>query len=128
MPVSNEKMLAWCRALLNADPAAPRKTLEQYLAAIPRLATLADVPSGTPVLVRGDVDAKPGAKIGEGDERLRSIVETLKFGVARGWKQVIFGHIGRKPEGSLKSVAARIGELLDQKVPLVSDWLEEATL
>ncbi len=128
MPVSTEKMLEWCRALLNADPAAPRKTLEQYLAAIPRLASLADVASGTTVLVRGDVDAKPGAKIGQGDERLRSMVDTLKFGVAHGWKQVIFGHIGRKPEGSLKDVAARIGELLGQKVPLVTDWLDEKSL
>src|ERR1700676_1519693 len=119
MSLSNESMLAWCRTLLNVDPAAPRKSLEQYLAAIPRLSSLADVPSGTPVLVRGDVDAKPGAKIGEGDERLRSMVDTLKFGVDRGWKQVIFGHIGRKPEGSLKDVAARIGELLGQKVALV---------
>ena len=128
MPVSTEKMLAWCRTLLNADPATPRKTLEQYLAAIPRLSTLADVASGTPVLVRGDVDAKPGAKIGQGDERLRSMVDTLKFGVAHGWKQVIVGHIGRKPDGSLKDVAARIGELLGQKVPLVTDWLDEKSL
>ncbi len=89
--------------------------------------SLSDLPRGTVVLVRGDVDAKPGAKIGEGDERLRSMVDTLKFGVERGWKQVIFGHIGRKPEGSLKSVAARLGELIDQKVALVADWLDPAS-
>ena len=83
---------------------APYKTLGDYLAAIPRLDSLADVPSGTAVLVRGDVDAKPGAKIGEGDVRLRSMVDTLKFGSEHGWKQVVFGHIGRKPEGSLNKV------------------------
>ena len=93
----------------------------------PRLQSLADLPSGTAVLVRGDVDAKPGAKIGEGDERLRSMVDTLQFGIKQGWKQIVFGHIGRKPEGSLKSVAARIGELVGQKVSLVSDWLDPAT-
>ena len=103
MPVTDEKMLPWCRTLLGAAP-APHKTLGEYLAAIPRLKSLADVPSGTVVLVRGDVDAKPGAKIGEGDERLRSMVDTLKFGIEHGWKQVIFGHIGRKPEGSLAKV------------------------
>lgn len=128
MTVSDEKMLAWCRVLLGADPNAPRITLEQYLAAIPRLSSLVDVRRATPVLVRGDVDAKPGAKIGEGDERLRSMVETLRFGIDRGWKQVVFGHIGRKPEGSLKAVAARIGELLGQKVPLITDWLDETSL
>ena len=83
---------------------------------------------GTPVLVRGDVDAKPGQKVGQGDERLRSMLETLRFGVEHGWKQIIFGHIGRKPEGTLAAVAARLGELLGKNVPLVGDWLDEETL
>ncbi|MDX1961888.1 MAG: phosphoglycerate kinase [Pirellulales bacterium] len=113
--------------LLNANPDTPKRALGEYLAAIPRLASLADVPSGTPVLVRGDVDAKPGKIIGEGDERLRSMVETLKFGQSRGWKQIIMGHIGRKPEGSLKDVAKRLGELLNCEVTLISDWWDEAT-
>lgn len=127
MNVSDQSMLPWCRTLLGAAP-APHKTLADYLAAIPRLKSLADVPSGTVVLVRGDVDAKPGSKVGEGDERLRSMVETLKFGIEKGWKQVIFGHIGRKPEGSLSKVAARLGELLGQQVPFIGDWLDEANL
>ena len=128
MAVSNESMLTWCRKLIGADAAAPRKTLEQYLTEVPRLSTLADLPRGTAVLVRGDVDAKPGAEIGQGDQRLRSMVDTLRFGIEHGWKQVIFGHIGRKPEGSLKAVAARIGQLLGINVPLVTDWLDEKTL
>jgi phosphoglycerate kinase len=127
MPISDQNMLKWCRILLGAEP-VPQKTLGDYLAAIPRLKSLADVPKGTVVLVRGDVDAKPGAKIGEGDERLRSMVATLKFGIEKGWKQVVFGHIGRKPEGSLSKVAARLGELLGKKVPLVADWLDEANM
>jgi phosphoglycerate kinase len=127
MSVSEQKVLAWCRTLLGVNPTAPQMTLEQYLAVIPRLQSLSDIPRGTSVLIRGDVDAKPGAKIGDGDERLRSMVETLQFGIERGWKQIIFGHIGRKPDGSLKAVAARIGELLGQKVPLMTDWLDEAT-
>ena len=62
------------------------------------------------MLVRGDVDAKPGATVGEGDIRFRSMVDTLQFGRQRGWKQIVFGHIGRKPEGSLARVAKRLGE------------------
>ncbi len=119
-------MEQWCRTLLGATP-VPHKTLGDYLAAIPRLKSLANVPRGTVVLVRGDVDAKPGEKIGEGDERLRSMVSTLKFGIEQGWKQVVFGHIGRKPEGSLSKVATRLGELLGKKVPLIADWLDEST-
>ncbi|MFO0792112.1 MAG: phosphoglycerate kinase [Pirellulales bacterium] len=128
MPVSEQQMQKWCETLLAGHSAASDLSLSDYLRAIPGMASLADVPSGTPVLVRGDVDAKPGANIGEGDIRLRSMVDTLKFGQQRGWKQIIFGHIGRKPEGSLSKVAKRIGELLKCEVALISDWLDESTM
>ncbi len=127
MSVSRDSMTQWCKTLLAGREAAPTLELVDYLAAVPRLETLSDIPAGTVVAVRGDVDAKPGEKIGEGDIRLRSMLETLKFGIERGWKQVIFGHIGRKPEGSLSKVATRLGELLGQDVPLVADWIDEKT-
>ncbi len=126
MPVNADRMLKWCRVLLGADE-RPYDTLEEYLRAVPRLDQLSDLPPGTPVLVRGDVDAKPGKAIGDGDVRLRSMVETLRFGIDRGWKQVVFGHIGRDPQGSLTKVAVRLGELLGRDVPLVAGWLDEAT-
>jgi phosphoglycerate kinase len=127
MAVTKESMLAWCQALLGTKP-RPKQNLAEYLAAIPRLRDLADLPSGTPVLVRGDVDAKPGPKMGDGDIRLRSMVETLKFGQSKGWKMVVFGHIGRKPEQSLKAIGQRLAELLNCDVPLIEDWLDESTL
>ncbi len=127
MPVSDSAMLNWCQTLLNVEGCRPTRSLGEYLAAIPRLQALDDVPSGTQVLVRGDVDAKPGAKVGEGDVRLRSMQKTLRHGRQRGWKQVIFGHIGRKPEESLAKVARRLGEIMQCEVPLVGDWLDEST-
>jgi phosphoglycerate kinase len=128
MKVTAQSMLEWCRVLLNVDDRRPRRTLEEYLESIPRLDSLAELKSGTPVLVRGDVDAKPGENVGDGDIRLRSMTETLSFGRQHGWKQVIFGHIGRKPEGTLAKVAARIGRLMSCDVPLVEDWLDESTI
>ena len=128
MPITTESMAAWCRKLLNADPDAPHLKLEEYLDGIPRLDCLAKLPAGTPVLVRGDVDAKPGAAVGEGDVRLRSMKETIDFGRQHGWKQIVFGHVGREPEKSLAKVAARLGEILGCQVPLVEDWLDPATL
>ncbi len=128
MKVTAEMMTTWCRRLLGADADMPRLTLEEYAAAVPRLDSLADLPSGTPVLIRGDVDAKPGAKVGEGDVRLRSMAETLKFGREKGWKQIIFGHIGRKPEGSLEKVRARIADILDCEVGFIADWLDSDTV
>ena len=128
MPIDFAAMLASTQALLGVNSRVPKRPLPDYLKAIPRLDSLANVPSGTPVLVRGDVDAKPGKKIGEGDIRLRSMVETLHYGRLRGWKQIIFGHKGRKPEESLEAVGKRLGELLECDVSLITDWLDEATL
>ncbi len=127
MAVSPQDMQAWCGTLLAGRAANPDLSLADYLDAIPGLGSIEELPSGTVVLVRGDVDAKPGATVGEGDIRLRSMVDTLKFGRERGWKQIIFGHIGRKPEGSLAKVAKRLGELLECEVPLIADWLDEST-
>jgi phosphoglycerate kinase len=130
MPATAEHVLKLSR-ILKGFEARENLALADYLAAIPRLTALADVPRETSILVRGDVDAKPGAKLGEGDIRLRSMKETLEFGRGKGWKQIIFGHLGRKqpdkPIGSLAKVAARLGEILGCEVPLIEDWLDEAT-
>jgi phosphoglycerate kinase len=127
MAVTEQEMVAWCETLLAGRKAVPDITLADFIRAIPGLAAIQELSSGSPVLVRGDLDAKPGAKIGEGDIRLRSMMDTLQFGRKRGWKQILFGHMGRKPEGSLNKVAKRLGELLNADVPLVSDWLDENT-
>ncbi len=128
MAATKEKTQEFIETLLQGRAAAPNLELVDYLKAIPRLDSLTDVPADTPVLVRGDVDAKPGPKLGDGDIRLRSMAETLQFGVSKGWKQVIFGHIGREPEKSLAKVAARLGEILKADVPLITDWLDESTM
>ena len=120
-------MLAWTQAILGVNPDVPKRPLNDYLQAIPRLNSLDSIPSGTPVLVRGDVDANPGKSVGEGDIRLRSMVETLKHGQSKGWKQIVFGHRGRKPEETLEAVGKRLSEVLGCPVSLVTDWLDEST-
>jgi phosphoglycerate kinase len=128
MAVTEKEMQAWCETLLAGRSAAPDQTLSDYIRAIPGLSSLEDLPQGSPVLVRGDLDCKPGPQIGDGDIRLRSMVDTLRFGIAREWKQIIFGHIGRKPEGSLAKVAQRLGEILKCDVTLIGDWLDESPM
>src|SRR6186997_648839 len=128
MAVTEKELQAWCETLLAGRSAAPDQTLSDYIRAIPGVASLEDLPKGSPVLVRGDLDCKPGPQIGDGDIRLRSMVDTLRFGLAREWKQIIFGHIGRKPEGTLGAVAQRIGELLECEVILIRDWLDESSM
>ena len=130
MSAAADRVLKLCRVLKGFEP-RPNLTLADYLRDIPRLSSLADVARGTPVLVRGDVDCKPGPEVGQEDIRLRSMKETLEFGRGKGWKQIIFGHLGRKqpdkPIGSLAKVAKRLGEILKCDVPLIEDWLDEAT-
>ena len=128
MAVTDKEMLSWCEKLLAGRAAEPDLELVDYIRAIPGLAALDDVPEGAPVLVRGDLDCKPGERVGNGDIRLRSMMDTLQYGRKRAWKQVVFGHIGRKPEGSLAKVAKRLGELLKCDVPLVGDWLDEGSV
>ena len=128
MAIPSREMQAWIGDLLGANPDETHKPLGVFLAAIPRLESLADLPAGTSVLVRGDVDCKPGPNVGDGDVRLRSMQETLQFGRDRGWKQIVFGHVGRKPEGTLAIVRQRLAEILGSPVAFFADWLDEATL
>ena len=127
MAVTAEKIVTFARGILGDDPNVPKLPVEKYLGAIPRLHSLADLPSGTPVLIRGDVDAKPGPKVGDGDIRLRSMKGTIDYARTKGWKIVIFGHIGREPEKSLAKVRSRLGEILGCEVGFIGDWLDPAT-
>jgi phosphoglycerate kinase len=130
MPAATDRVLKLCRVLKGVDPHGGL-SLADYMKAIPKLKSLDDVPAGTPVLVRGDVDCKPGAEVGQEDIRLRSMKGTLEFGRSKGWKQILVGHLGRKqpdkPIGSLAKVAARLGQILNCEVTLIEDWLDEAT-
>jgi len=58
MPTTTEKVQSLITTLLAGREAHPSLELVDYLNAIPRLDSLASVPSGTPVLIRGDVDAR----------------------------------------------------------------------
>ncbi len=130
MTVTADGVLKLARVVKGFEP-RENLALADYLRDIPRLDSLRDIASGTPVLVRGDVDCKPGPNIGDEDIRLRSMKETLEFGRKQGWKQIVFGHLGRKqkdkPIGSLAKVAARLAQILNCDVPLVEDWLDDST-
>jgi len=127
MTLTAEKIVCFARGVLGDDPKVPKLPMEKYLEAIPRLNALADLPSGTPVLIRGDVDAKPGPKVGDGDIRLRSMKGTLDYARQRGLKIIIFGHIGREPDKSLSKVRTRLGEILGCDIAFIADWLDPAT-
>ncbi|MDA7977559.1 MAG: phosphoglycerate kinase [Pirellulales bacterium] len=128
MTTTAQKMPLWLEKLLGQHPDQTHRPLEEFVNAAPRLEALSDVASGTPVLVRGDVDCKPGTSVGDGDVRLRSMLPTLRFGQERGWKQILLGHRGRDPEASLSQVRIRLQELLPGEVGFVENWLDAESL
>lgn len=84
--------------------------------------------SGKRVLVRVDfnVPLKDG-KVDD-DSRIRAALPTIEYVLENGGSLVLVSHLGRpdgeiKPEFSLKPVADRLSELLDQPVTFVGDCI-----
>ena len=132
MSVTVQQIQDWCARLIEKSPDFP--PLAECVTKIPQLDALADLPAGTRVLVRGDTDVvfDDDGSI-EDDSRLRALIETLKFGVAKGWVQILYGHRGRKPELSLAPVAAYLKKLLADagvncgEIQVVGDWMSDET-
>jgi phosphoglycerate kinase len=88
--------------------------------------------SGKRVFVRADLNAPlEGASVSD-DTRLRAVVPTLRYALARDASVVLASHLGRPKGGpdptlSLRPVAERLAVLLEQPVPLAPDCLGTAT-
>lgn len=84
---------------------------------------------GRRVFIRADLNVPlDGARITE-DTRIRASLPCIRMALDAGAAVMVTSHLGRptegvlRPEDSLAPVAARLGELLGRKVPLVADWL-----
>lgn len=99
--------------------------LEELLDAIPTVDQLRDVPAGTVVLVRMDLDVP--IKDGEVADlsRIKAGVQTLKYCKKKGWTTIIFGHIGRDKNLSLKPACDACSKEIGQGIELIPDWLDE---
>ena len=117
----------FARALARAAGfSGERESLESVLARIPPLESLADLPHGTPVWVRADLDVSDQDGVIGDDPRLASLGETLAYGKARGWRMVLLGHRGRKPDQTLEYVHQRLRALHPgQAGPFIRDWFDE---
>jgi len=88
--------------------------------------------SGQRVLVRQDLNVPlDGGEI-TSDKRIRASLPTLQYAIDAGAKVMVMSHMARPKEGkpdkaaSLAPVAARLSELLNQPVRLITDYLETA--
>ena len=95
--------------------------------------TIEDVEiSGQRALVRVDynVPFQEGTSTISDDTRIKASIPTLKHLINKGCSLVLCSHLGR-PEGkrypglSLKPIATRLGEILEQKIQFVEDCVSE---
>ena len=86
---------------------------------------------GKRVLIRADLNV-PQDEAGNitEDTRIRASMPAVQMCLDAGAAVMVTSHLGRPTEGEFKSedslapVAHRIAELLNRKVPLISDWVE----
>lgn len=88
---------------------------------------------GKRVLVREDLNVAIENGVISNDTRIRAAIPTIKQALAAGGKVILMSHLGRPEEGiaiekqqdsSLAPVARRLEELLQCKVSLISDYLQ----
>ena len=86
--------------------------------------------SGQRVLIRQDLNVPLKDGRITSDKRIRASLPTLQYAIQAGARVMVMSHLGRPtegqpdPESSLAPVAERLSELLEQEVPLVSDYLD----
>ena len=86
---------------------------------------------GKRVLIRSDLNV-PQDEAGNitEDTRIRASIPAIKICLEAGAAVMVTSHLGRptegefRPEDSLAPVAHRIAEILNRKVPLISDWVD----
>lgn len=87
--------------------------------------------SGQRVLIRQDLNVPLSDGAITSDKRIRASIPTLKYASAAGAKVMVMSHLGRPTEGqpeaksSLAPVAARLSELLEKPVRLITNYLDK---
>ncbi len=85
---------------------------------------------GKRLLIREDLNVPVKDGKVSSDARIRAALPTIQAALDAGAAVMLMSHLGRPVEGefdpqfSLAPIAAHLGELLGQNVPLVSDWLD----
>lgn len=93
--------------------------------------TIKDVDlKGKKVIMRVDFNVPMKDGVITNDKRIKAALPTIKHALKEGAKVILLSHLGRpkgepKPEFSLKPVAERLGELLEQEVKFVPEVVGE---
>jgi phosphoglycerate kinase len=100
-------------------------TLEVILDSIPTIDQLRHMPYGSPVLIRADLDVPLEQSRVVDSSRTEANLPTITYCLERGWKAVLFGHIGRDTNLSLRPVSEAMRTAIAQPIEFISDWMDE---
>jgi phosphoglycerate kinase len=111
-----------------SSPELDAISLEQILSAIPTVDQLQDIAEGTTVLVRAELDMPiADGKVAD-RSRILATVSTIKYCIEKGWKTILFGHVGRDKDTTVLPVWKSYIEEVGHDIQMVSDWLDEPDL
>ena len=86
---------------------------------------------GKRVFIRADLNVpQDDAGVITDDTRIRASIPAIEQALAKGAAVMVTSHLGRPTEGELKAedsltpVAARLAQLLNRKVPLITNWVD----
>ena len=99
--------------------------LETLLDGIPSIEDLGDLPAGTVVLVRADIDTPIKDGVVTDSSRIEACAPTIRYCIEKGWKTVIFGHVGREKTNTAEPVRVAMSQYLGRPITLFESWLDE---
>ena len=91
--ITYEKFHSQLFRIFSQDKELNSTPLEKILDAIPAVNQLGDIPVGSTVLIRTDLDVQIKDGVIKDHSRIEASLPTIEYCIERGWKVVIFGHI-----------------------------------
>jgi len=114
--------------IFSRDNALDAIPLEELMATIPTVDQLDDLPPGTVVLVRMDLDVPIKDGQVTDSSRIEANLKTLRFCVEKGWTTILLGHIGRDKNLTLKPVCEVCSQHIGRDIRFIPQWIDEGRM
>ena len=122
--INEQEFSAALRKIYEQDPELNSLPLEEIMTPAPRIDQL-QLPAGTRVLMRCDLDVPLKDGVVADPSRLEAIAKSVKYAVEQKWTPILFGHLGRDPQNTLQPVAEALGKLIGSGIDFVADWISD---
>lgn len=124
-PASEKQLSSWIKAVIfNPDYDS---SLVSMINNIPNRDSLKNLPWGTKVFLRGDIDVPILNEKVVDMTRLESMRNTIEFCIQNGLIPLIHGHVGRDQENTSLPIAKALEDLFETKTHFIRDWFDYTT-